>query len=155
MQVILSGGILLVDTPPEIFLTELSFMAAEVESVRMAGIGGLPLGVAILAILVGIFGFFVFLVGIFLLVGVALGGVAVTSVFGVTGTLADIIILVIGLVILGVAVGLWNQELWALVLAILVLLVYAALEFVSASWLGLIVVVLLLIYLVAVARHFD
>jgi hypothetical protein len=114
--------------------------------------------VAIIAVLVGIFGFFVLVGGLLLLAsaaGYALGGVWVTSVFGTTGTIAGIIISIIGLVILAVAVGLWNQELWALVLAILVLLVYAAVEFVAAAWLGLLIVVLLLIYMVAVAKHFD
>jgi hypothetical protein len=123
-----------------------------------SSIGNLPLGVAILAILIGIFGFFVLVGGLLLLLSVAgygLGVVWVTSVFGATGTIAGIIIVIVGLVILGVAVGLWNQELWALVIAILALLIYGALEFLSASWLGLVIVVLLLIYLVAVAGHFD
>ena len=118
----------------------------------------MPLGVALIAILIGIFGFFVLVGGLLLLVsaaGYALGGVWVTSVFGTTGTLAGVILAIIGLVILGVAVGLWNQELWALVLAILVLLVYGAVEFFAASWLGLVIVVLLIVYMLAVAKHFD
>jgi hypothetical protein len=117
----------------------------------------LPLGVAILAILIGIFGFFVLIDGLLLLLtvaGVSLGGLGVTSVFGATGIVAAIIIVIIGLVILGTAVGLWNQELWALVLAILVLLFYAVVEFVGSAWLSLLIVVLLLVYLVAVSRHF-
>ena len=124
----------------------------------MQSIGQLPLGVAILAILIGIFGFFVVIVGVLLLVAVAgltLGGVAVTTVFGTTGAVAGIIVLVIGLIILGVAVGLWNQELWALVLAIIVLLVYGAADYFSSSWLGLVIVALLIIYLAAVSSHFD
>jgi hypothetical protein len=123
-----------------------------------SGVGNLPLGVAIISVLIGIFGFFVLVGGLLLLLSIAgygLGLVWVSSVFGTTGTIAGIIIVIIGLVILGVAVGLWNQELWALVIAILVLLVYAALEFLSASWLGLLIVVLLIIYLAAVSRHFD
>ncbi|MGI0130784.1 MAG: hypothetical protein ACREDE_10845 [Thermoplasmata archaeon] len=66
------------------------------------------------------------------------------------GTVAGLITLIVGLVILAVASGLWAQELWALVLAILVLIFYGAVEFVPASWLGLIVVIVLLAYLVAV-----
>jgi hypothetical protein len=124
----------------------------------VSNLGQLPLGVAILAVLIGIFGFFVLLIGLlflFVAAGVALGGVGVTSVFGVTGTVAGIIIAIIGLVILAVAVGLWNQELWALVLAILVLLFYGVVEYLSAAWVGLLIVVLLLVYLGAVSRHFD
>jgi hypothetical protein len=120
-------------------------------------LGGLPLGVAILAVLIGLFGFFVIILGLLIIFGsaVVLGGVGVTSVFGMSGTIGGIIVLIIGIIILAVAVGLWNQELWALVLAILVLLFYGVVDFIASSWLGLIIVVLLLIYLVAVARHFD
>jgi hypothetical protein len=121
------------------------------------GVGPLPLGVAILAILIGIFGFFIFLVGLLALVfgTVLVAGAGATTVFGVGGALAGFIVLIIGLVILGVAVGLWDQELWALALAIIVLLIFGAVEFLSASWLGLLIVVGLLVYLVAVSRHFD
>jgi len=120
--------------------------------------GRLPLGVAILAILIGIFGFFVLIRGLLLLLtvaGVSLGALGVTVVFGMTGIGAAIIVLVVGLVILGTAFGLWNQELWALVLAIIVLLFYAVVEFLGSAWLGLVIVVLLLVYLVAVSSHFD
>jgi len=120
--------------------------------------GRLPLGVAILAILIGIFGFFVLIGGLLLLLtvaGVSLGALGVTVVFGMTGIGAAIIVLVVGLVILGTAFGLWNQELWALVIAIIVLLFYAVVEFLGSAWLGLVIVVLLLVYLVAVSSHFD
>src|ERR1700674_2399959 len=116
----------------------------------MQRIGQLPLGVAILAILIGIFGFFVALVGLLLLVaiaGLALGGFVVTNVFGLTGALAGLVILIIGLVILGVAFGLWNQELWALVLAIIVLLIYGFLDYEAGAWLSLAIVGILLVYL--------
>ncbi len=124
----------------------------------MQGIGQLPLGVAILAIIIGIFGFFVFLLGLLVLLavsGAVIGGIGVTSVFGATGAVAGTIVLIIGLVILGVAVGLWNQELWALALAIIVLLLYGALDLLSGAWFSLAIVALLLIYLAAVSSHFD
>jgi hypothetical protein len=123
-----------------------------------SGVGNLPLGVAILAVLIGIFGLFVLIGGLLLLASVAgygLGVVWVSTVFGTAGAVAGIIIAIIGIVILGVAVGLWNQELWALVIAIIVLLVYGVLEFLSASWVGLLIVVLLIVYMAAVASHFD
>jgi hypothetical protein len=117
-------------------------------------VGQLPLGVAIIAVLVGIFGFFVLLAGIILLVvGIGIG--LSVSIFGFTGAIAGLIFLLIGAIILAIATGLWDQELWALVLAIIVLLFYGAVEFFSAAWLGFIIVVLLLIYLVAVSSHFD
>jgi hypothetical protein len=124
----------------------------------MQNIGRLPFGVAILAVLIGLFGLFVLLLGLaflFVAAGASLGGIGIASVFGFTGTVAGIIIAVIGLVILATAVGLWNQELWALVLAALVLIFYAIVEFVASAWLGLAIVVLLLVYLGAVSRHFD
>ena len=111
-----------------------------------------------MAILIGIFGFFVIILSLLLLLGVAgagLGGLGVGSVFGMTGTIGGVIVLILGIIILAVAYGLWNQELWALALAILVLLFYGVIEFVAHSWLGLIIVVVLLIYLVAVSSHFD
>jgi hypothetical protein len=119
-------------------------------------VGRLPLGVAIIAVLVGIFGFFVLLLGVLIaLLGVGLGLGGGSTVFGLGGVIGGLIILIIGLVILAVAYGLWNQELWALVLAIIVLLFYGAVEFVSRSWFGFAIVVILLVYLVAVSNHFD
>lgn len=119
-------------------------------------IGRLPLGVAIISVLIGIFGFFVFLGAVLLLLlGVGLGLATGTTVLGLGGTIGGLVLLLVGAVILAVAFGLWDQELWALVVAILALLFYGVLEFASASWLGLIIVVALLAYLVAVSSHFD
>jgi hypothetical protein len=120
------------------------------------GVGRLPLGVAILAVLIGIFGFFILLAGLLvLLLGVGIGLATGASVFGTTGFVASLVILVIGAVILAVAFGLWDQELWALVLAIITLLVLGTVEFFAGAWLGFIIVAALLIYLVAVSSHFD
>ncbi len=119
-------------------------------------IGRLPLGVAILAILIGLFGVFVFLVGIFaFLAGVGVGTAGPVSVFDLTGTLAALIVAVVGIFLLAVASGLWSQEIWALALAIIVLVFYGVIEFLAASWLGLLLVVLLLAYLAAVSSRFD
>jgi hypothetical protein len=119
-----------------------------------------PLGVAILAILIGLFGFLWFVIGLLIVAGVsihAFTGLGVSGAFGpTTGLIAGVIILVVGLIVLGVAVGLWRLHVWALVLAILVLLlemvVYGlAGDFVSF---GFIVSLLLFLYLLAVHRHF-
>ena len=120
-------------------------------------IGQLPLGVAVLAILIGIFGFFILLGGALLLVfgtGLVFGSGSVT-VLGTGGTIAGLILLIVGILTLCVATGLWNQELWALALAVIVLLFYGIVEFVSQAWLGLVIVAILLVYLVAVSNHFD
>jgi hypothetical protein len=121
----------------------------------------LPLGVAILAILIGIYGFLVFVLG--LLVAVAssyagsLGAANPAHALGVTGLVAGIIILIIGLIILGTAVGLWDLRMWALVLAILVLIVIVGLDALAGAFVsfGFIVGVILIIYLAAVSRHFS
>ncbi len=121
-----------------------------------SNVGRLPLGVAIIAVLIGIFGFFVLLAGILLLLlGVGLGLASGATVFGYSGAVAGLIILLVGAIVLAVAFGLWDQELWALVLAIIVLLFYGAVEFLSHSWLALLIIVALLVYLVAVSNHFD
>jgi hypothetical protein len=149
------------DGHPSLIFIKLTLLEPELGFAPMASnntsIGGLPLGVAILSVLIGIFGFFVIVLGVLILFGTAaaLAGFGVTSAFGMTGTIGGLIVLVIGVIILAVAVGLWNQELWALVLAILVLIFYGVVNYLASSWLALIIVVLLLIYLIAVARHFD
>ncbi|MCI4322421.1 MAG: hypothetical protein L3K03_00100 [Thermoplasmata archaeon] len=121
-------------------------------------IGQLPLGVAILAILIGIFGLFVLVAGVVLIVfgtTVAFGGSGAVTIFGTGGTVAGIILAIVGIVVLAVATGLWDQELWALALACIVLLFYGAVEFFAAAWLGFLVVAMLLVYLAAVSNHFD
>ncbi|MGI0071520.1 MAG: hypothetical protein ACRECT_05585 [Thermoplasmata archaeon] len=120
-----------------------------------------PLGVAILAVLIGIYGFVLFLLG--LLVAVAssvvgsLGGADPLHGLGITDlTVAGIILLIVGLIILGLAVGLWHLRMWALVLTILFLVfemvVYGlAGQFVT---IGFILSLVLFLYLLAVSRHF-
>lgn len=120
-------------------------------------IGRLPLGVAVLAILIGLFGLFLFLGGLLLVVfgtGIAYGAGTVT-LFGSGSTVAGLVVLLVGLIILVVATGLWDQELWALALAIIVLLFYGLVTFLSQAWLDFLVVGGLVVYLIAVSGHFD
>jgi len=128
-----------------------------VSSGNYAYIGRLPLGVALLAVLIGIFGFLVLVAGALLLVfGTSfVFGTGSVTVFGTGGTIAGLVLLLIGAVILAVATGLWDQELWALALALIVLLFYGVVEFVAQSWLSVLVIGALLVYLVAVSNHFD
>lgn len=120
----------------------------------------LPLGVAILAVIVGLYGFFVAILGALLIVGSSLRSyfdyVGPGSAFGVTGIVYGVLVLVIGLIILGIGVALWRLRLWALVLGLLFLLF----EIVTFAIAGPIVSVrfvlalLIFIYLIAVNRHF-
>ncbi|HTW76249.1 MAG TPA: hypothetical protein VMG14_00585 [Thermoplasmata archaeon] len=126
---------------------------------------GLPLGVAVLAVLTGLVGAFLLFGGI-LVVAVALFGIASlgwASMFG-TGLFAGLIVLLVGAVILAVASGLWDQEMWAYVLAVIVTGA-AALWFVarplwdggglaSVETLPALVSGVLFVYLLAVKNHF-
>jgi hypothetical protein len=122
----------------------------------------LPIGVAILAVLIGIVGFFVFIVG--LLVVFAVGGAGLLAhsagLSYIVGFGGGLVLAIAGLIILGVAVGLWHQRLWALVLAILVVGFLLVEDFLTIGvgtffTIGGIILTILLIYLIAVHRHFG
>jgi len=116
----------------------------------------LPLGVAVLSVLIGLFGVFVLAIGLLsLLLGVGAGLVGGASVFGFSGFFAGLVSVLIGIVILAVSASLWDQELWALALAIIVLLFYGAVEFFAGAWLGVLLIAGLLAYLIAVSPSFD
>jgi len=115
-----------------------------------------PIGVAILAVLIGIVAVLFILAGVLLaVVGVAVG--ISLPAFGSYGlTVVGIIVLIFGLILLGVALGLWRQRLWALVLAIIFFALYFISDALAGDWLslGAIISLLLVIYLIAVHRHF-
>lgn len=116
-----------------------------------------PLGVAILSVLVGIYGFIVFLGGLLVAAGFAVSDyLGVSHLASYSGIVLGAIVAIVGLIILGVAVGLWHLRMWALVLALIVtfvvLVVYGlAGDFVS---LGFILALVVFVYLLAVHRHF-
>ena len=114
-----------------------------------------PLGVAILSVLVGIYGFLVILGGLFVVIGVAVSPL-VSLPIGSAGIALGFIVLIIGLIILGVAVGLWRLRMWALVLALIVtfieLLIYGLAD--RFLTVGFILSLIVLVYLIAVHRHF-
>ncbi len=115
-----------------------------------------PIGVAILAVLIGIVGFLLIIAGVLLAALDIAVGLSLPQ-FGSYGFLiAGIVILVIGLIILGVALGLWHQRLWALVLAIIVFALYFISDAIAGAYfsLGAIISLILVIYLIAVHRHF-
>lgn len=119
-----------------------------------------PILVSILSVLIGIFGFFWVLLGALVLVGSAaahfFGGAPTFSQFGLTGAIAGAIILVVGLIIMGLAVGLWHLRLWALVLTLLFLIVEMVSYGLQGAYVsfGFIVSLILFLYLLAVSRHF-
>ncbi|MGA8302239.1 MAG: hypothetical protein WA691_06080 [Thermoplasmata archaeon] len=80
----------------------------------------LPLGVAVLAVLTGIFGAIVLLAGlvVVLVALLVLASAGYAATFGV-GAIAGLILFTVGAIILAIAFGLWDQELWAFVLALI------------------------------------
>ena len=119
-----------------------------------------PLGVAILAVLVGLFGLIFVLGGILLLATSAaaayFGTGGFTSLLHASGAIAGAIVLVIGLIILGLALGLWHLRMWALALTLIILAVVLIAEGLAGAFVsfGFLVSLVLFIYLIAVNRHF-
>jgi len=117
----------------------------------------LPLGVAVLSILVGLYGFFLFFVGLLLFAKIAVNSyLGEPETFGLVGYELAAVVAIIGLVILGIAVALWRLRLWALVLALLFLL-YELVTFAYAGHyesLGFVLALVIFLYLIAVNRHF-
>jgi len=118
-----------------------------------------PLGVAILAVLVGIYGFLLIVAG-----GLVLAGAAALRYFGVPSGFAGLggitfgaIVLIVGLIILGLALGLWHLRMWALVLTLLFLIFELAVYGLAGEFVtfGFIVALILFVYLLAVHRHFQ
>lgn len=91
-------------------------------------------GAAVIAVLIGIVGFFTFLTGVLILITQAFstswGSSWVPSKSTFLGfvtanaTILALVVIVLGLIYLGVAVGLWHQHFWALVLTFVVGLLY-------------------------------
>jgi hypothetical protein len=118
-----------------------------------------PLGVAILAVLVGIFGAILIVGGILLLTGVVLItflGVP-SSIGGVGGLVGSVIVLIVGLIILGLALGLWHLRMWALVLTLLFVIFELISYGLAGAFVtfGFILALLLFVYLLAVHRQFH
>ncbi len=118
----------------------------------------LPLGVAILAILIGIFGAILLVASVllFLLLAAHIGfGATPFAYFGVS-LLAAVLLLIFAVLLLVVASGLWHLEMWALVLSIIILGILWISDVVSGKLLtvGSLVLLALLVYLVLVRNHF-
>jgi len=120
-----------------------------------------PLGVAILAVLVGLFGLLWILGGLLIVADVGavtyFNGGGLPSLLHQTGLVAGLIVFVLGLIILGLALGLWHLRMWALVLTLIVLFVELVSYGLAGNFvsLGFIVALVLFVYLLAVHRHFD
>ena len=121
--------------------------------------GELPILVGLLAIIIGLVGLFFAVIGIIIIL-VAIGSIAVpaASAFAVLSgstLFAGLLTLILGGVLLAVASGLWDCEMWALVVAGIVVAVIIGLLVVAGSygW-SLLISVCAFVYLIAVSNHF-
>ena len=118
-----------------------------------------PLGVAILAVLVGLYGFLLLLAGLLVLAGVAVTHfLGVPTGFAGLGSFAlGLVVFIVGLIILGLALGLWHLRMWALVLTLLFVIFEMISYGIAGAFvsLGFILAFILFIYLLAVHRHFT
>ncbi len=121
-----------------------------------------PLGVSILAVLVGLLGIILIIGGVALLaLSAAFSTVPTIGLFGLTGVAIGAVVLVLGLLWLATAIGLWRLHTWALVLALIVTFIglasngyTIAVSGVSSGVVGLVIYLIIFVYLLAVRRHF-
>ena len=118
----------------------------------------LPLGVGLLAVLIGILGALFLVGGLILVLAVAFasGFSAPSQSFFGAGLLGAALLLIFGALLLVVASGLWHLEMWALVLSFLVLGIAWIVDVVQGAVLsiGALVLLALLGYLFLVRNHF-
>ncbi len=122
-------------------------------------VGELPILVGILAVLIGLFGVFLLVIGLLLLAdgfGV-LAFPAALAFSPVSGgaILSGTATLIFGVAFLGVAGGVWGLATWALWLTGIVLAgIIGILVLSHAFGLPLLIAAVLLVYLIAVRKHF-
>jgi hypothetical protein len=117
----------------------------------------LPLGVAVVSIIIGLVGFLLVLAALLFVLGELPGAVVPTSleIFAAGDTFGALILLVVGVSLLAVATALYRQETWALWTTIVLVFVMTAYLFFTGSITILFVLfVVLLVYLLAVRRYF-
>lgn len=118
----------------------------------------LPIGVAVLSVLLGLAGLLLLLTGAIAFLNLYTGSSLISTSLLVSASLDEYgaaILLVLGAAIIALARALWDQELWALYLMVVLLFAGMAYEFFTASITVLFVVLIaLFIYLLAVRHHF-
>jgi hypothetical protein len=119
---------------------------------------GLPVGVAVLSFLLGLAGLLLMLTGALAFLHLYTGSAMFSGNLLVSGTIDEYgaaILLILGAAIVALARALWDQELWALYLMVVLLFAGMAYEFFTASITVLfLVLIALFVYLLAVRHHF-
>ncbi len=117
----------------------------------------LPLGVAIVSMLIGLAGFVMVLGAVLFVLNQLVGATVPTSleIFSAYNTFGALILLVVGVALLSIATSLWRQETWALwTTIVLVFATTAYLFFTGFITILFVLFVALLVYLLAVRRYF-
>ncbi len=117
----------------------------------------LPLGVAVVSVLIGLVGFVMVLGAVLFVLNQLVGASVPTSleIFSSIDLFGALILLVVGVALLSIATSLWRQETWALwTTVILVFVMTAYLFFTGFITILFLLFVVLLVYLLAVRRYF-
>ena len=117
----------------------------------------LPIGVAVLSVLIALGGLVVLVSGLLFLLNEYLGTAIPSQLLIVhqVDVLGAAVLVLLGAVLLGVATALWNQEAWALYTTVIVLFLALGYLFFTASITVVFLLFLLLfVYLLAVRHHF-
>jgi hypothetical protein len=117
----------------------------------------LPIGVAIVCILIAVGGIVVLVSGLLFLLNQYLGTAIPTQLLIVhqVDVIGAAVLVLLGAVLLGVATALWNQEAWALYTTVVVLfLALGYLFFTGSITVVFLLFLLLFVYLLAVRHHF-
>ena len=117
----------------------------------------LPIGVAIVSVLVAALAVVMVLAGLLFFLGVFVPNVVPASleIFSSIDLYGAAILVILGAALLGIATSLWHQETWALWTTIVLVFATAAYLFFTGSITVLFLVfVVLFIYLISVRRYF-
>ncbi|HKV90882.1 MAG TPA: hypothetical protein VJQ43_06810 [Thermoplasmata archaeon] len=117
----------------------------------------LPVGVAIVAVLIALGGLVVLVSGLLFLLNAYAGTAIPTQLLIVhqVDVVGAAVLVLLGAVLLGVASALWNQEAWALYTTVVVLfLALGYLFFTSTITVVFLLFLVLFVYLLAVRHHF-
>ena len=112
-----------------------------------------PIGIAILAILVVLFGILLVLGGVVILLFSGVVALAGLGVFGLAGAVLGGALLIFGIIWLAVGFGLWNLRSWAWWLAVIVM-VLSIIGGISAPA-TIVIPAIILIYLLVVRNRFH
>ena len=117
----------------------------------------LPVGVAVISVVIAIFAVLMVLAGLLFLLGQVVGNVAPASlqIFQSIDLWGAAILVILGAALIGIATSLWRQETWALwTTIVLVFGTTAYLFFTGSITILFLIFVVLFVYLLSVRRYF-